>query len=586
MRPPYRIAALLVVIVPIVSWAIRQRPVDPRLLPSYQIDRSSTYSNILPDDYVGPQTCAQCHPKQHRLWSVHPHRRMNQVPSKETVRGNFNDQVLHLPTGDVHFTTEADGYHVTTQRDGKVLRRWHVTRTVGTRYIQFYIGTLTEGPELSDSVACGEHMVPLCYWFAMDRWLPKHYFDPDGPELLQDGTPQTQGIDQYTDIRPWTGVCLSCHNTLPYAYRAVHKLYAGFPNATVSVAVGPLANELLPTVPVRPSLADFEQINMRLSPDEHLVTLGISCESCHFGGREHAFSGGVAKISFVPRSPFLKLTRQRPDRVATDDRKSAATINGICTQCHSGNALLFPTGCAEFNSREGLDFNLGACSSQMSCVHCHEPHTAGPPEGAPTSPAHIAACIKCHAQYGDEKSAVAHGRHAATTGVTCLDCHMPRQTLGIDSLVRTHRVAMPVEDAMVTKNLANACNLCHLDKSLRWTATELERGWGKRLTLSVTEADGVEWDRPMGEVWLTGTHTGMRRVAAETYARSPWARTKLPDLIRALNDPEPINRVMASRAVEKVWGKKLRAEDYEMTAPPNTRARQIARLLGLCVAKE
>jgi hypothetical protein len=90
----------------------------------------------------------------------------------------------------------------------------------------------------------------------------------------------------------------------------------------------------------------------------------------------------------------------------------------------------------------------------------------------------------------------------------------------------------------------------------------------------------------VGEVWLTGKHTGMRRVAAETYARSPWARSKLPDLIGALNDPEPINRVVVSRAVEKAWGRKLPADDYEMTAPPGTRARQIERLLGLSVPKQ
>jgi hypothetical protein len=579
MRAPFRIAALLVFIVPIVAWAMRQKPPDPRLLPAYDIDRSCTYSNILPDDYVGPRTCAQCHARQHRLWLQHPHRRMNQLPTPESVRGNFNNDVLRLPTGEVHFTTEPDGYHVTTRQGGNVVRRWRITRTVGTRYIQFYIGILTEGPEAADSPARGEHMVPFCWWFAIDRWLPKHYFDPDGPELLHDGIPQTEGIDRYTDIRPWTSVCLSCHNTVPYAYRAAHKLYAGFPNATVALAVGDLAKELSPTVPVEPTLADFEQINTRLDPEEHLVTLGISCESCHFGGREHALSGGEVKISFVPRSPYLKLTRQKEGRIVTNDRKNPATINGICTQCHSGNALLFPTGCAEFNSREGLDFNLGACSSQMTCVHCHEPHTAGALEGAPTNPAHVAVCVKCHNQYGDEKTATAHPHHPPSAGVTCLDCHMPRQTLGIDRLVRTHRVGMPVEAAMVSKNLANACNICHLDRSLRWTLTELERGWGKPIAVAATDDNPVEWDQAMGDVWLKGKHTGMRRVAAETYVQSAWGRSKLSDLIGALNDPEPINRVIIRRAVEKAWARKLGTEEYDPTAPPADRAVQIERLL-------
>jgi hypothetical protein len=577
MRGPFRIAAFLVVVVPIVGWGMRQRPPDPRLLRAHEIDLSSTYSNILPQDYVGPQTCGECHSRQHRLWSEHPHRRMNQLPTRETVRGNFNNHVLHLATGDVHFTTDSDGYHVTTRQGGQVIRRWRITRTVGTRYIQFYIGILTEGEESPQSPARREHMVPFCWWFAINRWLPKHYFDPDGPELLRDGIPLTQGLDHYTDIRPWTSVCLCCHNTVPYAYRAVHKIYAGFPNATVAIAPGLLGKELSPAVLLEPTLIGFEQINGELDPEKHLVTLGISCESCHFGGREHALS--ERKISFVPRSPYLKLTRQEKGRVVTNDRKNPATINGICTQCHDGNALLFPNGCSEFNSREGLDFNLGACSSQMTCVHCHEPHTAGPPEGAPTNPLHVAVCVDCHKQYHDAKSAAAHTHHPASAGVTCLDCHMPRQTLGIDRLVRTHRVGMPVEASMISKNLANACNLCHLDKSLRWTLTELERGWANQINASGSDENPVEWDRPMGDVWLTGKHTGMRRLAAETYAHSPWGKSNLPALIGALNDPEPINRVIMSRAVEHAWGRKLVAEDYELTAPPARRQEQINRLL-------
>jgi hypothetical protein len=578
MRAPFWIAAVLVFVVPVIGWAVRHRArPDPRLLPESAVDHSDTYTNILPEDYVGPQTCRSCHAAKYRLWSEHPHRRMNQDAGPDSVQGDFADQVLRLPTGEVHFSREGGRFWVTTRRDGRTVRRWQVTRTVGSRYYQFYIGRETEGPEPADHPARGEHMIPFAWWGTLGRWFPKPYFDPDGPEKLADGLPQAEGIDSFQDVRSWTGVCMSCHNTAPYAYRAVHRMWAGFPDATVSLAVGSLSNALAETIEAGPSLQSFEQINTHLDPSRHLVTLGISCESCHFGGREHAVNGG--KISFLPSSPYLRLTPHRTDRPLTNDRKNPATVTGICTQCHSGNALLYPNGCGEVNSREGYDFNLGACASQMTCTHCHEPHTAGPREGSPTQPAHVAACVHCHGQYAGEAQAVAHSRHPTGAGVSCLDCHMPRQVLGLDGLIRTHRVGPPVEEAMLAKGAANACNLCHLDRSLQWTLDELDRGWGRRLTPTPWWANWGELDRPVGELWLTAQHPGMRRVASLSYARTPLGRARLADLVGALNDPEPINRLFHARAVEAVWGRKLSRDEYEVTAAPAERARQFEQLL-------
>jgi hypothetical protein len=159
-----------------------------------------------------------------------------------------------------------------------------------------------------------------------------------------------------------------------------------------------------------------------------------------------------------------------------------------------------------------------------------------------------------------------------------MDCHMPRQVLGLDAVVRTHRVGLPVQESLAAKGLANACNLCHLDQSLSWTLRELDRGWGRKVKV---EGNG-DRDRPMGDVWLTGEDTGMRMVAGQSYARSPLGKAKLPDLVRALNDPEPVNRVFAARAVGQVRGVPLGPQEFEVTAPPAGRLRQIDRLLAEC----
>src|SRR5262249_18920656 len=158
------------------------------------------------------------------------------------------------------------------------------------------------------------------------------------------------------------------------------------------------------------------------------------------------------------------------------------------------------------------------------------------------------------------------GRHGPGAAVDCLDCHMPRYALGLNSVVRTHKIGLPVEPAMASAASANACNLCHLDKPLRWTLAGLERGWGRRLEPARGGEAARALETPMGDFWLHGPDTTLRLVAGQSYARSPLGRGKLPELLAGLNDPEPINRVFALMAVERVGGRKLGPSAYELTA--------------------
>lgn len=577
LRKPYLFLALLTVAVAGFNLWLQYRPVppDPRVLPDETVDSTVDYSNILPADYVGPASCADCHQKHYHLWSQHPHRRMNQLANPESVKGNFNNVLAKFPIGDVLFSRDGEGkYHMTVLQQGQVRRHYEVTRTVGSRFMQFYIGKQLKGPEPEGHAIYQEHMLPFSFWFKLQRWLPRQYFDADGEEKLHHGLPQVEALTHQPEIRSYTAVCMNCHNTFPYAYRIFNPSFVGFPDATVAATLKPLSEALAGTVDVKPSVESFFQLNAKLEPEKHLVTLGISCESCHFGGREHAEN--EKKIRFLPTSPYTRVIDKREDRHHTSDRKNPVTVLGVCVQCHSGNARLYPNGAAQTNSREGLDFHRGFCTTKMKCTHCHEPHTAGEPSGGPTNPRHLATCTSCHPRYQDKAFAQAHSQHPVGANVNCLDCHMPRYTQGLDELIRTHRICHPVEEPMVAAGSANACNLCHLDKSTRWTLNELEKGWGKKLEPKKEWASFEQLDQPVGEMWLKSKNSHLRLVATQSYARSPLGKKKLPDLIRSLNDPEPLNRVFHSCAVQKICGQPASGLiPVDITAAPADRKRQI-----------
>src|SRR5207253_2129060 len=136
---------------------------------------------------------------QHRLWSKHPHRFMNQLPGKESIKGDFAGRVWNVRPGySVTFSTQESDYFMTVDRPAPPRTRYKVTRTVGSRFVQFYMGVQTEGAEPpGDRVYTTEHKLPFAYWFRMKRWLPADNFDVGGddPEVIRDGFPVVEGVD-------------------------------------------------------------------------------------------------------------------------------------------------------------------------------------------------------------------------------------------------------------------------------------------------------------------------------------------------------------------------------------------------------
>lgn len=432
-------------------------------------------SNVTKADYVGPRACGECHPDQLAQWSQSLHRVMNaKVGDAGAVIGNFAGARLAYKGGEVVF---GPGRTMTLRKGDRVVR-YAVTRTIGRRGLQEYVGRESPGAD--------EVRLPFGWWPRAGGWVPQPAFDPWLDEA---------SFDPFTPVRePWAERCPWCHSTYPFARR-------------IARAAGPrgLGHGLEQYFAGEPG-------SERLAVDEQ-VTTGISCESCHLGGRAHA-SG--QPIHFVPQVPARAGVAAWPTTFA-DERRDARVVNAVCAQCHSGPSPRLADGTALRNSSEALDLAASSCTG-IRCIDCHDPHRADSRQDEARA---IAACTHCHATQADPAHA---GRGHATT--TCLDCHMPRIVMGIDRYVRTHRISSPNHP---TNDAPNACNLCHLDRSLAWTTDELRAGWD----LKLPRRGG---DESLGEVWLASKSPAIRLIAAHAYARSPLGRYELATIERGLTD--------------------------------------------------
>ncbi len=465
-------------------------------------------------DYIGPEACGECHPGEHAKWKTSLHRLMNaKVEEAGAVIGRFDGTTVAYAGGTATFAREGAAYTMTLAKGGAETR-YRVTRTIGRKALQEYVGVTGDGVEVR---------LPFAWWPRLEGWYPQPYFDPWLAETA---------FDAYApNPEPWAERCPWCHSTYPFDQRIARAQASG---------IGHGLEQLVAT----DGAPDARPPN-RLAVEEQ-ITVGISCEACHLGGRAHAAG---APIHFDPRRDVTT--------TFADERADATIVNRVCAGCHSGPSPHFANGAATRNSSEGLDLAASACTTAR-CTDCHDPHTGGADDAVA-----ITACVTCHDVYADPVVARAHAEHDS---VTCLDCHMPRITMGVDRIVRTHRISSPGDAAMLAQGAPNACGLCHLDKSLRWVAGELER----RYQVVVN----VRGDQPLGAAYLASPEPAIRIVAADAFARTGAWAPLLPGLLDALAHV----RTFTQFAVERALGRRIPTAAYDARLPVADRSRQVSNL--------
>jgi predicted CXXCH cytochrome family protein len=506
-----------------------------------------TRAGHVDENYIDSSKCLACHKGHYESWQRTFHRRMTQEARVESVQGDFtNNNTFEYLGVRARMERRADGFFATfTYPDGRTETN-RIDRTVGSRRMEQYL-----------TKEVGQYTrLPIAYDLVNRRWMSLNgsFFHADS--------------DDYQQHRAqWDSNCVFCHN-----------------------------------VKAQPHM----DLNAKTFNTE-VAELGIACGACH---------GQTAKHIDEESSFLGKLFRRGEDRsVINPGKLSAERSVMLCGHCHGQRVpeplerirSIMTTG-DPYNAGEDLaqyyrpvqrDTTLGTFSfanrfwnngsprltayeyqgilhsacyrkgsgeRKISCLSCHSGHE-GDPKGmiTPTNRTNTA-CLKCHQELQDAGALAKHSGHAAASaGSSCYSCHMLRVVYGVMSFHPTHDITIPDPQLTVTQAVPNACNLCHLDRSVNWAITEAKRLWPARFAAAQASSDPM-FNEAEGPRMLFAGDALTRALAADALAGNgpvrPDANWAGPYLWAAFNDDNyPIVRFFAANGLAAINGN-LPKPDY------------------------
>lgn len=517
-----------------------------------------------PEEYVSSNRCRACHPAEHASWHRTYHRTMTQVAVPESVIGQFNDATVRsagleyrvyrrgnqfwaeMPDPEEMMYVVQGGKPTPLEDIPRVHRQ--VVMTTGSHHYQTYWVT---GDERYGRLL---QTLPLIYLVKDQRWIPR-----EAAFMLAPGAERM--------ITQWNHHCINCHST------------GGNPGLTGS---GPAA---------------------RLETE--VAELGISCEACHGPGEEHV------RLNEDPLRRYrLHLTGADDPSIVNPAKVSPERSNQICGQCHGvyirtgryGMAyarrgvlyrpgqelhqtryyIQYPRGeladrqdelrnNPEFfrerwwedgtilaAGREYTALSVSGCATrgEMTCLSCHSMHDSDPVDQLKPTMRTSAACTQCHDESQYTESVEQHTFHASgSSGSNCLNCHMPHTNYALLGAIRTHQIQSPQVASSVQHGVPNACNLCHLDKTLEWVQTHLSQWYDQ-------ETVPLEYQHRTTSavvLWLLKGHAAQRAIAAwhigwEPAQQASGVHWPAPLVAQLLADPYGVVRYIAQRSLGTLPG--------------------------------
>ena len=516
--------------------------------------------------YVSSKACRACHPQNYDTWHASYHRTMTQVASRDTVIAPW-EPVEVSGRGRTMRIDIRDGQLWADDVDGMALGEY-LTRNPGTLPPKNLLRR--SGPVV---MTTGSHHMQI-YWFRGKEGL----FHQLNWVWLKDDERWVPAEDVYsqpphgnTGIAPgfWNTNCIHCHSTGP-----------------------------------EPRLV---RAGSRSTADTRVGELGISCEACHGPADKHIqkhqnplsrywhrFTGADDVTIVNP----LKLSKKRATEVCGQCHGLGRTVThdnqpddvgyrpgdnldvykhmASPMQIHDKKQLsmyYWPDGTTRVTGREYNALQESRCflDGEMTCMSCHTMHKL---QSDPRSLSEWTddqltlgmdgnkACIQCHAEQASKIEK--HTHHApSSVGSDCYNCHMPNTTNGLLKMTRSHTIDSPTARSMNEGSRPNACNLCHLDRTLKWTQERLEEWYGQSSSPLTEEEKSI----PASVLWLVQGDAIQRAAAAWHFGWSPAQTASGQDwqaawLARTLDDPYAAVRYISGRSLVSLPGYEDFRYDY------------------------
>jgi len=540
------------------------------------------------DGYVSSDACKACHPAQYESWHGSFHRTMTQVATPETVRADFDGvRVDVVPGNPIVLERRGSGLWAELgdpdweSADGERPRiRRQIVMTTGSHHQQVYWYRTDRTRVLGQ--------LPATYLIAEGRWIPRD------AALLH--PPLEQPL---SETGRWNAICVNCHAThgrrlleepgpsttaadtrvveLGIACESCHGPAGGHTRANRS----PLRRywQYLTGEANRSAIVQPARLPPALSSQV--------CGQCHAVWEYYDQDGErQANEHGLPYRPGDDLSATRFIVNPAADRDSPmmrAIVEGYEGYLEGS---FWPDGMIRVSGREYNGLIASPCfvnatdpQETLSCFSCHTMHR-GPDDGmsierwastyqvAPGMDSN-AACLQCHAPLGADLAG--HTNHRPdSSGSLCYNCHMPYTTYGLLRGMRSHQISSPSVAASVETGRPNACNGCHLDKTLAWTAERLE-AWYNLPLVGLSEDEATVAASLLG---LLRGDAGQRALAAWSMGWEPaqqvsgtgWMGAPLAML---LDDPYDAVRFVAERSLRSLPG--FDAFRYDSLAPRDER---------------
>jgi hypothetical protein len=200
---------------------------------------------------------------------------------------------------------------------------------------------------------------------------------------------------------------------------------------------------------------------------------------------------------------------------------------------------------------------------ELSCLSCHAMHKQADDARSTRQWADDqlkpamdgdAACVQCHTELAEDVTA--HTHHAkGSPGSECMNCHMPHTSYGLLKAMRSHQVSSPSAQSTLDSGRPNACNLCHLDRTLGFTADALSRFWhvpappldDDRRALAESVVTLLRGDAAQRALYAWAMGWKPAQQASGSRFIAPW-------LALAMDDPYDAVRFIAGRSLRTLPG--------------------------------